>query len=363
MIKFILLLCLGLGSMSHAAEKDKDRGGGNGYKGRPLESYVKDITQFKEFQTIVAPAIENLRKKVPTLAEDLLRVANLKNWFFVPVRLPEIPSERIGVTFKTDQYALQSIKEIWFDDDLYKGMTQDSYRAMILMHELVMGLKLSSFYTLNSYCSATNYSSSCQLTRSDYESVRGLSIMILKTQDKFTVNEIKKYLADNHFGEYKSNSDLNHLSTFSVANVFRLLRSEKLMQSLPTVGRDGSSYGCGYEFNLSEDRSMLEVKIHRTVGNDILRDYLPLRVVVDSAPAIVVQKGTASFQYATPVANPIESVSYRRKIEIFITPERVTRITAYWEIYDFDYRSNNSQWKKELKGPGGFEPSQRICEY
>ena len=143
MIKSVFTFVFALSTCA-VALSDKDRGAGHGYQGRPLESYVKDITQFSEFKNIVQPAIERLRKKSPSLADDLMKVATMKNWFFVPVRLPEIPAERVGVSFKIDQYALQSFGEIWFDAGFYKAMEKDEYRAMIIAHELAMGIKLST---------------------------------------------------------------------------------------------------------------------------------------------------------------------------------------------------------------------------
>lgn len=357
----VILLTVVFSATVHA---DKDRAGGNGVNGRPLESWVKDITQFNEFQTIVAPAIEKLKSKSPQLAANLLRVAHLKNWYFLPVRLPEIPSERLGVTFKTDQYALQSQREIWFDDDLYQNLKQPSFRAMILTHELVMGLKLSALYSTNPACSERVRSYACELTNSDYESVRDLSIIILEKQNKYSAQELSKYLNDNNFGQFVPAGSLNHLSTFSVQNVYHLLRSEQSRGSLPNKSREERMFNCDFKFTLSTDLSRLEVLIYNAGSNGIIYNNLPLKVDVESAPQIVVEDASALFRYATPVEN-LKSGSFRRKLEIFITPERVTRITAYWEKFDYDYRLGKDVWSRTPKGPNEniFEPSSRTCEF
>lgn len=122
-----------------------DSGGGNGLRGRPLESYKVDIRSSEEYQTKVLPIIQGLARNHARLASDLLHIARERRWYLIPGDLRLIPSERIGVHFGTEQLALQNLGEIWMNAKSYGAMQTDDDRAILLVHELLMGVILMRY--------------------------------------------------------------------------------------------------------------------------------------------------------------------------------------------------------------------------
>lgn len=133
------------GAPEAQAEGGVDSGGGNGLEGRMLESYKKPVQEVPAFADKVLPVILNLARVYPRLASDLWHIARERSWYFIPGRLDRLPSHRIGVSLKTDQYALQNRKEIWLDEILFDEMRSDDERAKLILHELVMGVRMMAF--------------------------------------------------------------------------------------------------------------------------------------------------------------------------------------------------------------------------
>lgn len=130
-----------------------DTGGGNGINGRPIESYHVSIVEEKIFQETLKPVIQSLALLHQELAADMYHVALDRKWYFVPVELAKIPSQLIGAHSETDQLALQTYKEIWFDAVKYKAM-DDAAKIRILLHEMVMGVRLLQFQAKLGKCLA-----------------------------------------------------------------------------------------------------------------------------------------------------------------------------------------------------------------
>ena len=97
--------------------------------------------------------IENLQKTYPPFAADFAHLLLERRWYFMPGELNKIPVERIGVSFPVDQIALQSLGEIWVNDKLFAAMEfQD--RELLIVHELVMGIRLMEFQSSYDKCIA-----------------------------------------------------------------------------------------------------------------------------------------------------------------------------------------------------------------
>ncbi len=128
-----------------------DSGGGNGIAGRPIESYHVSIPDQKLFQDLLMPIIQTLASLHPELAGDMYHVVLDRKWYFVPVELAKIPSQLIGAHSETDQLALQTYKEIWFDDVKFQAM-DESAKTRILLHEMVMGVRLLQFQAKLDLC-------------------------------------------------------------------------------------------------------------------------------------------------------------------------------------------------------------------
>ena len=122
-----------------------DSGGGNGANGKALESFKIKIHEDPRFLRLLEPILDLIQEKNPDMFGSVLHVLSERNWYMVPVPMKAIPSERIGVSFiKTEQIALQSHSEVWFDSTIFDKMS-DSEKTVILVHELMMGIRLFQF--------------------------------------------------------------------------------------------------------------------------------------------------------------------------------------------------------------------------
>lgn len=128
-------------------------GGGNGLDGKPLESFRVDLTQQASYQRVRANVIEKLKTSFPKLAADLIHISEERAWYLIPTELRNLPAARIGVSFKTDQIALQKLKEVWVNDLLFSKMEPRQQETLVL-HELVMGVRLLQFTNLLDQCLA-----------------------------------------------------------------------------------------------------------------------------------------------------------------------------------------------------------------
>jgi hypothetical protein len=131
-----------------------DSGGGNGINGKALESHRIDVTALPEYHQFVLPALLRIQKVLPLLAHELEYIALKRNWYFVPVPLKNLSQEQIGVGFATDQIALQTHRNIWMDNRHYSKMNPKE-RGVILLHEMVMGLKILAWSSPIDKCFAS----------------------------------------------------------------------------------------------------------------------------------------------------------------------------------------------------------------
>ena len=117
-------------------------GGGNGLNGKPLEHYIRDITTLPEYKQHIAPIIRKMSSTKPDgFAAYLDWAARHKAWYFLPVQLPALEKAQIDTFFKSDQLALHSEQRIYIEAPTYVKM-QPRDRALLLMHEMVMGARV-----------------------------------------------------------------------------------------------------------------------------------------------------------------------------------------------------------------------------
>jgi hypothetical protein len=139
------------GTVSQAQPKQGtgDSGGGNLYKGKPLESYVKDIAELDATKKFVAPAFRMLPQSA--IGNTLQAILKVKTWYFVPGPLADLPREKIGSMVPTEQAALQDFNQVWIDKDHFEKMSE-SEKAELIFHEALMGMKLLKFDSPQSAC-------------------------------------------------------------------------------------------------------------------------------------------------------------------------------------------------------------------
>lgn len=123
-----------------------DSGGGNVYKGRPLDSYLRNPKDLQAYTQFIQPMIEAMNVDVGDGSEVqqlLLNIFANKSWYFVPGPLKSLPSSKIGAAVPTEQGALQDFNAVWIDTDIYDGMSAED-QARLLVHEVLIGGALAA---------------------------------------------------------------------------------------------------------------------------------------------------------------------------------------------------------------------------
>lgn len=169
-------------------------GGGNIYRGRPLESYAKTATDLPAYHLLVEKVIADIEAKfqadqttrLDALASMLRDSFTSKIWYFVPGPLNQIPPDLLNSAVPTDQAALQGFDRVWVDENLWSMMTLED-QAKLLLHEAFMGLKILQFAPAVRECQASGGGHSCrpgngemsrpiELKSADYYDVQWLTI-------------------------------------------------------------------------------------------------------------------------------------------------------------------------------------------
>ncbi len=133
-------------------------GGGNGVDGETMESYAKsyarDIETLPEYKRYIAPILRKMNQGRADVFVLYLRwAAREKAWFFVPNELPKLPKEQIQVDFETEQHGRHYDQEIYIHGPTYdEKELQD--KAMLLLHEMVMGAKFLMKKSPQAQCEA-----------------------------------------------------------------------------------------------------------------------------------------------------------------------------------------------------------------
>lgn len=171
-----------------------DSGGGNLYKGKPLESYIKKPADLSAYKNLVQRVVD---AAIPDIQFPMKAILETKAWYFVPGPLSALSSSQIGSVVPTEQAALQNFTQIWIDQDLFANMNETD-QAKLLLHEILMGFKLLKFesplvdcYDLN-YGSTSAHRSKCEslpqgkqgkvsdLTPNDYDDIRQTASFLLE---------------------------------------------------------------------------------------------------------------------------------------------------------------------------------------
>ncbi len=127
-------------------------GGGNGLNGIALDKFIEPVTE-KEAYKNVQQIITTLTTKFPRLAADFYHIANNRDWYFVPVTLPEISRNILGTYAPTDQLALQDLNKIWIDKIKFDQMTIED-QSILIIHEIMMGVRLIKYKSRQDTCIA-----------------------------------------------------------------------------------------------------------------------------------------------------------------------------------------------------------------
>lgn len=205
-------------------------GGGNGIQGKPLDDYILNIRELPAFTNHIKPLIQDLSQNYPELAADFYHLSIERDWYFVPTDLDQIAKNILGVYARTDQIALQDLNKIMVDSQLFAQM-QEHDQAVLIAHEIVMGIRLLKHKKTQDLCMATaartlvsennypkyeNLKKKCRetypfipgtqnekfsLNSDDYDFIRKLVKKI--TVPVINYAELKSLIEDNQFRDYK----------------------------------------------------------------------------------------------------------------------------------------------------------------
>lgn len=211
----------------------QDSGGGDCVKSSaqcfPIEDFRVEIRTQPAFSQVLTPIIEALAALHPRLAADLHHISQERTWYRLPVALDALPYEIKGISFASQQMALQNLKAVFIDDNLYGPNTATS-QAKLVLHELLMGVRLMEYQSDLDRCFAgaaqqllkggtreawkekRNHCYKSQnplatgreinLTKVDYENVRTLTSKIFYEIDRLDKDELQNWLEKNHFRSY-----------------------------------------------------------------------------------------------------------------------------------------------------------------
>lgn len=203
-------------------------GGGNGLKGRPLDSYIEKNMESKPYYiNHVIPLMKALSSTYPRLAADFYHITHQRDWYFIPTELEEISRNILGTYGKTDQLALQDLNKIWIDSNKFDKMSEQD-QATLVIHEIMMGVRLIKFKPKQDQCiakaavaaisesPAKSYSELKKACRRTYPTVSGIQ------KEKFDLNSndydlIRKLvsLLD------RTNPDIDEVKDLIEANSYR----------------------------------------------------------------------------------------------------------------------------------------------
>ena len=211
-------------------------GGGNGVDGKPLESFRVELTSLDSFSVVKTKVIAPLTIRFPQLAADLLHIASERAWYLIPIDLRQLPPANIGTYFPTDQLAIQGLREVWINDVLFSKINMEN-QSMLILHELVMGVRLLQFTNVLDQClqhiainkldpdqrdkyreerqecyrkhkapadleDSIGLGKQARLSSHDYETIRALTYDLMVASDTVNVDELKAWMEANSYRKY-----------------------------------------------------------------------------------------------------------------------------------------------------------------
>lgn len=205
-------------------------GGGSVIQGKAVDDYIYDIRELPAFNNYLVPLIEDLKVNYPELAGDFYHIINERDWYFLPTTLDQIAKNILGIYARTDQVALQDVNKILFDSKKFDEMS-DLDQAILIVHEILMGIRLMPFQHAQDQCKAIAYqkfvshqdlvqlqkekvecrkknprlpgtlTSQFNLNSSDYDFIRKLVKKVTSKNVDYT--ELRSLIEDNKFRSYK----------------------------------------------------------------------------------------------------------------------------------------------------------------
>lgn len=187
-------------------------GGGNGLDNKAIESYTIRIDELPEFKRYIVPVMRRIsRGRGDVISAYMNYVIQNKPWYLIPRDLEDVPKERVGLGFKTEQLALHSEGGVYLHKVSYLKKNQKE-RAELLMHEIVMGVRLLMKKSPTEQCEklAGNDLKACSdsemmalaqsqdfdakeqviMSEVDHDAVRALTIFLMQRTEEVTAQAV-----------------------------------------------------------------------------------------------------------------------------------------------------------------------------
>ena len=333
-----------------------DGGGGNGINGLPLESYIVNVRDLPEYQQQVQPVMDRLKSILPSLETKLQTVLDEKSFYFVPVELARIPSKVIGVSFRTDQMALQTEYAVWIDSNLYNSSRKLRPKATLLIHELVMALRLEEVST-STECNIWYYNRCrSELDNDDYESVREMTSVLINKLHKMTPESLQAKLVELGLGRFEIylRPDRPYMDAPAALDFYNMIVSENLRRALPYSSTDGT--GCAFVARYDDSKQEMSLEIYRGSNGYPRRDTQPYYFVVKSAPVVTTNNLSAIYTYIDE-----KSETLRKVLTVKMNDDAIFSIDAYWERKGYNYRTRTPDWERFSGPKGTLAPGHKTC--
>ena len=192
-----------------------DSGGGNTYKGKPIEFYIGSIRDYNVYKKKIIPKLKIFEKILPGLASDFNQVVDSKLWYFIPGELYTLPPHITGVPLNSDQQIIQRIKSVWINKVAFDAM-EEKYQETMIWHELVLGARIF------------NSNNNDHLNADDHDEIRAFAYYLIRS-DEYDIEEL-----DNESIEGVNSYYARHLFEIdSIYDFFKFLEGTTIDKTLP----------------------------------------------------------------------------------------------------------------------------------
>lgn len=219
-----------------------DAGGGNTINGKPIDSYIFKYENTEEYKKYILPWRNVIKVFLSGIHQDLRILEEKKRWYKVPVDLPSLKKETVGLPFDSDQGALRFASSVWLQEQIFEKMGEKE-KARIIAHEMLLALK---FYQKNrAYNFCLWFSSKvekCQnlangaLSKIDYDYVRGAAYELIEKPEA-SASEIYMILFNAGFDLSNSNiteTDQDLFKQITISKFSLYLNNEAILHKLPS---------------------------------------------------------------------------------------------------------------------------------
>lgn len=291
-----------------------DSGGGNTFMGKPLESYKINPRAFESYKKFVKPWLESEALKGTRLGNAFENILDKKIWYSIPSELKKLSSEKIGSAVGADlqQVALQDLKQVWINRLIFEEMALGD-QAVLIVHELLMGLRLLKYDSDLSECLAFQateaakdpqycYNNSSEeirgkpsdLTQNDYAQIRNAAALINERNQNLTLKDLEEILGGQGF------IDISIKKSISLGQLSQMIEASKLMKTWPTFGFDWGKF-----FAENQDKLSKSNKIQPMTLNSDATCEVDVSFTSDTISISFPENGTRT-SYSSKWTSPIE---------------------------------------------------------